>query len=353
MTIPDLSSIHGIDTTNQYEVLRALPRHIHEGFEIGTRASLEGIIRDAIRNIVICGMGGSAIGGDILRTLAIPVAHVPIQVVRDYSIPAWVDASSLVFIMSYSGTTEETRSAFRHARMSGAQIVAVTSGGEFAANVLNAGCQVVRIPGGLAPRAAIGHLFFGLLGAAVQLGIMDTANQQVEDLCELTTRLIESYSDPAGMQNDALQTAGRLQNRLPVIYSSTRNEAANLRWRCQIEENAKSLAYGHVFSELNHNEIVGWEQQPDLLQRIAVIMFRDDDDLKQIKVRMNITRDMIAPLAGDMIEVQAVGSSHLERLFSLICLGDWVSYWLAIITGVDPFPIFKINKLKKALADLQ
>jgi glucose/mannose-6-phosphate isomerase len=237
--------------------------------------------------------------------------------------------------------------------MSGAQIVAVTSGGEFAANVLNAGCQVVRIPGGLAPRAAIGHLFFGLLGAAVQLGIMDTANQQVEDLCELTTRLIESYSDPAGMQNDALQTAGRLQNRLPVIYSSTRNEAANLRWRCQIEENAKSLAYGHVFSELNHNEIVGWEQQPDLLQRIAVIMFRDDDDLKQIKVRMNITRDMIAPLAGDMIEVQAVGSSHLERLFSLICLGDWVSYWLAIITGVDPFPIFKINKLKKALADLQ
>ncbi len=344
-----LPPITALDPTNQHAVLSALPAHIRDGWRIAMEAELPQIAGDLVSTVLVCGMGGSAISGDILRNLAHGSAAVPIQVLRQYDIPAWVDARTLVFIMSYSGGTEETVSAARQAHAAGARIIAITSGADFAASVRADGHAAVTIPGGFAPRAAVGYLCFALLGVASRLGIRPIDAREVEAAAVRAARLVAACTDPADAANPARAVAERLHGRLPVIYSSPVHEAANLRWRCQIEENAKTIAHGHILPELNHNEIVGWEQQPDLLSRIALILFTDPADSAPIRLRMDVTRRLLAPLAGDVIDIPVEGSSPLERTIHLICLGDWVSWHLAVGTGVDPFPIVKINLLKEEM----
>ena len=184
-----------------------------------------------------------------------------------------------------------------------------------------------------------------------QLGLLEIEDQEIDETIAVLRRRAAALGRMDDAANEAIAIAERLHGKLPVLYSGPELlEAAALRWRCQIEENAKTLSYSNIIPELNHNEIVGWESNPDLLRRIAVILLRDSDDAPEISKRFDVTASLIRDVAGDVIEVRPTALGPLARLLELICVGDWVSFYLALGTDTDPFPIEKINALKAALA---
>jgi glucose/mannose-6-phosphate isomerase len=296
-------------------------------------------------------MGGSAIGGDLLRTLAEPTAPVPVQVVRGYALPGWVDARTLVVASSYSGGTEETLSAFEEARARGAVRVVVASGGELLVRAEGEGLHRVAIPGGLQPRAALGYSLGVLLRLGRALGLLPLPDEAFEEAAGAAARRAQAYASGEG--NAARDLAEKLHGRLPVVYSGTGLlEAVNLRWRTQLNENAKVLAFGNLFPELDHNEIVGMEATPEeILGRVAVVALRDRDDHPQVRRRFAVTREIVENRVALWHEVEAEGESRLGRMLSLVQLGDWVSYWLAMAQGVDPTPVESIQRLKATLAE--
>jgi glucose/mannose-6-phosphate isomerase len=345
--------IASLDSHDLYSVLCDFPQQARTGMDIGNSVNLSSIRSDDIRNLVVCGMGGSAIGGDVLRVYGEKLSRVPITVVRGYHVPGFVDAHTLVIVMSYSGGTEESLSAYADAHAKKAQCVVVTSGGALLEQAEADGVPAAVIPGGLAPRSALGYLFFPLLMIAARLDILDVQQSTLAEVHAVLEQNTKEYADYLTGDNQAIAIAEKLRGRLPVLYAAQVGlEAVLTRWRCQIEENAKMLSYSNVFPELNHNEIVGWEQNPDLLGRIAVVVLHDRDDLPQIRKRISVTLDLIRSSAGEIIELYAQEENSLARIFGLICLGDWVSFYLAMLTDVDPYPIVKINRLKEELAKM-
>jgi len=338
------------DSRDMYNVLRDFPTQIRSGMEIGNTTDLSGIDAGSITAVLICGMGGSAISGDILRVYSAPRGRVPILVNRDYTLPRWVGRTTLVIVMSYSGETEESLSAYAEAREAGAMCIAISSGGSLLELATSDGIPAAVIPSGLAPRCALGYLLLPLLTIAARCELLDIRQSvltaTIADIDEVTRQLAD-YSDAS---NTAVRIAERLHNKLPLIYGAQATlDAVVTRWRCQIQENAKTLAYSNVFPEMNHNEIVGWEQHPELLRRIAVIMLYDRDDPERIRRRMSVTHDIIRPHPADILEIHANEDTQLSRIMGLICLGDWVSFYLAIGSGVDPYPIENIDRLKREL----
>ncbi len=334
------------DVTNQYEVLKAFPDHARKGLEIGTTLDISSLDRARIRNIVLAGMGGSAIAGDIIRQIAIGRSPVPVVVNRSYHLPAFVGTDSLVVVISYSGNTEETLASYTDAIACGAQVIVVTSGGQVQAMSQSHRHPCLMIPGGFAPRASLGFLFFSLAIVIERLGFIP--DQNWNEIVHALANYVVELSNEQG--NEAISIAEQLLGYIPILYASHDSlDVVAVRWRCQIEENAKVLAYSNVFPEMNHNEIVGWQQYPSLLKQFAVVLLREPDDDPRIARRMDIVADMIRPIAAAVIDVTPPEGNPLGRLLSLICLGDWVSYYLAIGSGIDPFPIEKINLLKAAL----
>ncbi|MDZ7374420.1 MAG: bifunctional phosphoglucose/phosphomannose isomerase [candidate division KSB1 bacterium] len=305
----------------------------------------------SIQNIVIAGMGGSAIGGDIVRCLTYRESPVPIAVVRHYQLPAYVGEKTLVVVSSYSGDTEETLSAFEEAISRRAQIVCISSGGAVARIAAEQGYPLLRIPTGYPPRSALGFLTIPVLYLLARLGFISRLEEAFRETVSVCAELSESYS-PDRPDNLALQIAERLLGKIPVIYASVvPMEAVALRWKGQISENAKVLAYANVFPELNHNEIVGWGLLREIQSRIQVICLRDAGDHDRVVKRMDISLEILRGQTGEVIQVQSRGDSLMARLFSLIVLGDFVSYYLALLNRVDPTPVDNITFLKNRLRE--
>jgi len=340
-----------LDPGRMYAAIKAFPDHLQEGWIRGAAADAFGYEADQFDGVVVCGMGGSAIGGDLVRTLIEPECLIPFQSIRNYDLPGWIGEKTLVIVSSYSGGTEETLSAFAQALERGATVVVVTSGGEARARAEEAGLKWIEIPGGLQPRAALGYSFGAVLRMARAFGMASVSD---EDMAETLGAARERTANYAHMgPNPSFDMAEALHEMLPVIYSGTGLlEAVNLRWRTQIHENAKTPAVGHLFPELDHNEIMSFEAAPsEIAGRMAVIVLRDSDDHPQVKRRMDITREIVQPYVGAWYEVETEGESRLARMCSLIQLGDWVSFWLAMRQRVDPSPVGSIQKLKAMLAE--
>ena len=303
------------------------------------------------RNIAIVGMGGSAIGGDLVRALAEDQGPVPIVVQRNYTLPKWVGKDSLVVASSYSGNTEETLAAYAEAEARGARVIAITTGGELAKRATGAGWPVVRIPGGMSPRAAIGYSFVPLLVVMERLGIMPS---QAEALAE-TVAVLEGQSAKYGRQspmaeNPAKALAAELVGRAPLILGPAGWQGiAAYRWKCQFNENSKAPAFWNVFPELNHNETVGWEHPLEVLGRLHVVLLRDALESKRNARRVDVTKEIMAKSAAGITEFWAEGKSSVARLFSLLYPGDFVSGYLALAYGTDPTPIKAIDHLKSEL----
>jgi glucose/mannose-6-phosphate isomerase len=340
------------DVSGYGDKLRLFGEQLSQALKIMDRIRLPHT-GEPIRCVVVTGMGGSAIGGDLLRTYLVDQVSRPILVNRDYALPGFVGPDTLVFVSSYSGNTEETLAACRQAASRRAQIVGIASGGQLAAMAAQEGFPLIPIPAGYPPRAALGYSFVALLESMVRLGLVAEQRPHLRQAEELLRQKALEYDDPAPAEDNlAKQVAMKIHGRLAVIYAwGHRHEAVAMRWRSQLAEVGKQLSSHHLLPEMNHNEIVGWQFPGELLKGAAAIFLRDEHEPIEIRRRMEITQELVAPWAGQIIEVRSSGGGPLARLFSLVCLGDWISFYLAALNRVDPTAIERIDELKRRLSE--
>lgn len=319
-----------MDKSNMLKVIEGFPQQCKTALELPKGMSVSG----KVDKIVVIGMGGSAVGGDLLKAY-MHNSKVPVFVVRDYKVPNFVDENSLVFAVSYSGNTEETISAYESALKKKAKSVAVTSGGSLGQMAK----KVIKIPGGLQPRAALGYLFFPVLGVLANSEIVDVKNSEITEMLDILSKTEEFKAIGEGI-------AKKIGQRTPLIYASEMLNAVAYRWKTQFNENSKTAAFHHAFSEMNHNEIVGY-QTMDKGDYVAIFI-RDKEDNERIKKRMDITKEIISTRI-DVEEVFTKGDGLLSRIFSGIYYGDFASYYIALAKKIDPTPVAVIENLKKRL----
>jgi glucose/mannose-6-phosphate isomerase len=338
------------DPADMFRCVADFPLQVEEALRIGAQAPIA-LTSAGIKAIVLTGMGGSAIAGDLLRSYLADELQVPFLVNRSYALPGFVDRNTLVIVSSYSGNTEETMSSYQEAIRLKAPVLCSTTGGEADRLSRKHGHACIKVPPGLQPRAALGYSFFPLLLALARMGFIKSRTGDISETVAALKKYSLLYSDLKSSGNRALQMAKRLRGKLPVIYSSAeRLDAVNVRWRGQIAENAKHLAFGHVLPEMNHNEIVGWKVDRQLLKKTAVVFLRDAGTHPRVRVREDVTKEILRKKSSMVLEAWSEGDSLLTRIFSLVYLGDWVSYYLAILNNEDPTPVRVIDYLKGELA---
>lgn len=340
-----------IDPKSMRALVESFPEQVRSAARGGMELTLTMDRRPKI--LIVAGLGGSAIGGDLARSIAGPFLGIPLIVIRDYDLPGFVDASSLVFACSYSGNTEETLSAYQQARQANAQIVCITSGGKLEAMAKADSYPVLSLPAGFPPRAALGHSLMTLLAAMQSAGIIPDMAESIGETVDLLSELREKYgtANPQA-SNPAKILAHSLYGKIVAVYGSNGiMDAVAFRWRSQIEENAKNLAFHHVLPEMNHNELVGWRYPEESLRRIGVVFLRDKGDHPQIKRRFELTRELIGDKAGAVHEVWSEGDSLFARVMSAIYLGDFLSLYLAYLNNTDPTPVQVIDYFKSKLSE--
>jgi glucose/mannose-6-phosphate isomerase len=343
--------ITAIDKQNLFKVIKDFPRQVEDAVKNASGFSNAGFKKDDIKNIIVTGLGGSAIGGDFVRSYLANELTVPFNVNRGYELPEYAGSNTFVIISSYSGNTEETISAYKDALRKKCRVACITSNGEIEKMAKDNGHPYIKLPPGYQPRAALGYSFFSTLAVMENSGFCSDKKEETQAAISMLQLRSDEYSNYEN-ENKAMEIAGKLKENLAVIYSSAELlEPVNLRWRGQIEENAKVLAYGNFYPEMNHNELVGWKLNGEIMKKIVVIFLKDKDDNERVKLRMDITKEIYSKYAGEIIELESASGSRLERLFSLTYLGDWVSYYLAILNEVDPAPVEVIDYLKKKLAE--
>ena len=354
LNLDDLKVIKKYDGSNMLDLIESFPSQCRAASKIGFDFNLPDSFRKAYKNIVCTGLGGSAIGADIARSYVADEAKMPIIVNRNYTLPNFVDEESLVIISSYSGNTEETLSAYKDARSRKARIIAITSGGELERSARQDGFPVVIIPKGLPPRCALGYSFFPLLVLLSKIGLIKDQSNNIDNAIKTLEQLKEQKIGSAIPQskNISKTIAGELYLKYPIIYGGQDHiDSIVTRWRGQLAENSKTLASSHIFPEMNHNEIVGWENPKKLLKDIVVIILRDAGDHRRTSIRMDITKKIIENEKVRVIEVESTNTDDpLARMFSLVYIGDFVSFYLAILNKRDPTPVERITYLKEELA---
>ncbi len=304
--------------------------------------------------IAFVGMGGSAVGSDLVRSYLYSECKTPIVVLREYTLPAYVDSSTLVFVSSYSGNTEETLSAYASAKEKGSALIVVSSGGRLKENAKSDNITFIEIPGNLPPRCALGYLSIIPLCILAKLGLINDVGPYINQAVNVLEELKNKSLNPRIGQKDniAKSIALRLFNKFTVIYSaSIYFDVCATRMRGQLAENSKSLSSSHLFPEMNHNEIVGWQNPKKTFKDFVVVMLRDKDMHPRVAKRMDITEDILKKEGVAIIEIWSRGQDLLSRIFSLIYMADFVSLYLAILYGIDPTPVERVTYLKKELAN--
>lgn len=335
------------DTEDMYSKIIHLPEQILKSYEANNIHEPKEYNKKGINRIIICGMGGSAISGDLAK---VTFQHLlPIEVVKDYTLP-YLDEKTLVIALSYSGNTEETLSCFKHAMKKTKNLAAVTSGGKLK-EIVNKKYPWIELIPGYPPRSAIGFLFFSLIKLLEKFEIIesqkDVVKKTVANLIKKAGAVAINVSDDVNL---AKITAWTLFGRIPIIYSSN-PELAPLayRWKCQINENAKYPAFFHTFSEMNHNEIEGWEAKGMENKFIPIILRRMIEDV-QTEKRLNAFKSILNKIGSEFHEFPTEGDTLIEEIFSMIYFGDIISYYLALLNEVNPTGIEFIDFLKNQIS---
>ena len=301
-------------------------------------------------NVLVSGMGGSGIGGDLLKDWAKKRTSVPIEVNRDYELPKFAGKKTLVFITSYSGDTEETLSAFLDALNRKCMIFCVSSGGALLENAERLGVPYLRVPTGIPPRAALPYMFVPLLIYMEKAGLVENASKELAEAIALLEKISrENAPDKSAVENYAKALALNIGKTSPIIYGSGFYRSVAIRFKQQFNENSKVPAKWDVFSELNHNETVGWERAGELDKCFSVIFLKDREEPTEIQSRIEITEELIEQAGVEPLEIEAQGKSSLARVLSTILIGDFTSVYLAVLRGVDPTPVKTVNYLKDQL----
>lgn len=303
--------------------------------------------------LAIGAMGGSAIAGELTAALEADRLPLPVLIVRDVQWPACVGRRSLAFLCSYSGNTEETLSLYRAAAERGIPRVALTTGGTLGEWCARDRVPFLGLPGGSPPRAALFSAWVRVSHLVASLGWCDSPGADWEGAAVELERLNQQIGPEVPEdRNPAKLLARALHGRLVFVYGSGGGVgAAVTRWRHQLNENAKLLGHSAIVPELNHNEIVGWENPKALGVEPAVVILRDVDAIPSHRARLTLTAEYAVRQGAERHEVESSGSSRLARLASLVLWGDYVSLYLALLHGVDPTPIASIDEFKRRLAE--
>lgn len=347
--LEDGQAVRDHDPGRMLAAIGELGSQCRQGYSNGAGASGLPDLAD-VRGVVCCGMGGSAVAGDVLRSVFRDRLGVPVEVNRSPELPEYAGPHSLVLISSYSGNTSETLAAFREATKRGCRSIVVTSGGTIADEAAEAGVPVVSVPGGFQPRAALGWLAFTALGALETAGLLPPlADDVTEAAGEVDARAAASGPGAPVGDDPAKRLAEAIGDRIPVLWGAEGIAAtAAARWKTQFNENGKVPAWWASMSELDHNEVVGWTRP--FGRSHTVIALRHEAEDPEIAARFPLSLEIAADAGADTHEVWATGRSALARLMSWIALGDFVSAYVAIRKGVDPTPVDVIKRLKAALA---
>ena len=301
-----------------------------------------------VNKVVILGMGGSAIGGDLLRSLTLSEAKLPIFIQRDYDLPDFIDAGTLVIASSYSGDTEETLTAFNQALGKGVKKLAVTTGGKLKDIVEKENIPVFNIAYKAQPRAALGFSFLPVLCFLQKLGFIGDKSADVAETITVLQNLSVKIDEKV-KANPAKQMAQRLYSRLSVIYGAGILAEVAHRWKTQINENSKAWAFYEVFPELNHNAVVGYQFPGELAGKVRVVLLRAPSLNQRVQLRYGVTCRLLEEAGVAYDYVDSEGKSLLSQMMSLVLFGDYVSYYLAILYKVDPSPVEVITYLKEQL----
>lgn len=347
--------IKQIDRENYYNVLTAFDQQMTDAVAIAKTAvtallsDYETLSPERITNVVICGMGGSAIAGDFVRNIFIDNFTLPIIICRDYTVPAFVNRQSLVIISSYSGNTEETISAYEDAVSHDALTIAISTGGFIQQMSESMNRPIIRIPSGYQPRQAIAYSLVIMYTLLHQLFLKTWPEEALKEAVEhIQTK--KSLYPFLQKTNPLIDIANKIAHQPVMIYASEQMLATALRFKGQISENAKLLAFANTIVEMNHNEIVGWETiELDSLNNFSVILLRDRDDHIQVQKRFDIITEILSK-KSQVFEFWSEGNSRFVRYISLIYLTDWLSFYMAILRKQDPTPVEIINYLKQQLA---
>ena len=350
--LEDQNEIKRIDLSNMYQLIYEFPSQLQNALNLSQKLVLPPLKADVFKNVIVTGMGGSAIGGDLIRSYLTYEFKLPLFICRNYKLPRFVNENSLVFVSSYSGNTEETLSAYQEAKKNRAKIISISSDGELLKLSGADGFPFLKIPSGYPPRAALGYSFVPILAFLERLGFVSGKIEEIEKTIEFLTSRRENLSiDKSPEKNIAKNIADELFGKLLIIYSGADHfDTVAYRWKGQICENSKMLCFNNVFPEFNHNELVGWEILSGMENKIVVIVLKDRKDHPQIKKRMEIVKGIIQKKGAKLIQLESEGENLLSRIFSLIQLGDFVSYYLALLNQVDPTPVKLIDYLKSELA---
>lgn len=315
--------------------------HLTEALSIGKDAQLAPSSKQ-ISNVLISGLGGSGIGGTIVSQLTEQESSVPLNVNKDYFIPAYVNENTLVIISSYSGNTEETLSAMKQACDKKAEVVCITSGGEVLEMVKEHGLNHIIIPGGMPPRACLGYSLTQLFFMLNHYGIIGNSFE-----AEIGKAITLLNAEEANIHESSKELAKAIHNTTPIIYTAANFEGVGIRLRQQLNENSKQLCWHQVFPEMNHNELVGWASGSD---QLSVLLLRNNSDYERTQTRFETCKEIFARYTSNVSEVFSKGDSDIERALYLIHFGDWLSWYLSELNGADAMEIEVINYLKSELA---
>ena len=341
------TKIGAFDKSNMLSFCVEADQHLEKAARLGRTLSV-GYPKP--KAIIAAGMGGSAIGGELLKDWARNRVTVPIEVCREYKLPKYADKDVLVSIVSYSGETEESLSVFLDAIERGCMVTCLSSGGHLSEYAEKLGIQCLRVPAGMAPRATLPYLLVPQIILLHRLGLVSNMDSEISEATAVLKHISDENSpDKPVSDNLSKSLASNIGVTVPVIYGFGVYRAVAQRFKTQINENAKTPAKWETFPELDHNEIVGWEAAEKFAKLFTVIFLRDKKEAEELKLRIEVTNELLRRVKIRTFEVWSRGRSALARMFSTISVGDFTSVYLAILRGIDPTPVKTIDLLKSKI----
>jgi glucose/mannose-6-phosphate isomerase len=346
----DREAIAQVDRSGLTDDILAIPDHLRDA--LWRVESAGGLMEewDSPGGLIVAGMGGSAIGGALARVALGDHESRPVAVARGYGLPPWARPETTVLCASYSGNTEETLACYEAAGFVGARRVVVTTGGQLADLARADGVPVIPVPGGFQPRAAVAYMTVAALEVAALCGCGPRMASEIDVAASHVESLVREWGPDGAEDSLAKEMARGIHGSVPLIVGAGLTSPLAYRWKTQINENAKSPAFSHELPEMDHNEIVGWEGTGELGPFSAI--FLDDADLHpRVRHRIELTEWLVEPTAHRVFRVETRGRNAVERVFSMVLLGDLVSLYLAVLRGVDPAPVAVLERLKAQLAE--
>jgi glucose/mannose-6-phosphate isomerase len=348
--LDNIDKINQIDTSHMLSFLENIGEHYKEA-EKNSKKILINYPNPS--NIIIAGMGGSAIGGELLKDWTKNKVNIPIEIVRDYSLPTYANEKSLVLILSYSGETEESLSAFLDALKKNCMLYCISSGGNLIKYAKKISVPHLTVPSGMPPRAALPYMFIPLLIVIEKLSLFFGVSDELSEAVNLLEKISrENSPEKPSRENNSKTLAIGIGDTIPIVYAHGLFGSVARRFKQQFNENSKIPSKWEVFSELNHNEIVGWEQPGKFSKLYSTLFLRDKNEPKQIRNRIELTKSLLSK-HSKTFEVWSKGKTDLAKMLSVICVGDFTSVYHAILNKIDPTPVNSITQLKEKLEKLK